>query len=182
MRTVSSAVRAPAAPVVMREIPNVAVLMVVGSSPPTSTSPDPEPAGQAAAKSVAPAQPLAVAADPATYAPSGSWSGAVTANAFDDDEPSTAETFASQVDLSVPTVGEVSLNRRARLVGCAAAVVGWVAARASYVARSKVTQNAPEQVFWGAGAAAWTGWTSVAAPMSSATAPAAGAVRRVMGF
>ena len=70
MRTVSSAVRAPPAPVVMREIPNVAVLMVgVGSAPPTSTSPVPEPAGQAAAKSVAcfaASQPLAVAAVPAT--------------------------------------------------------------------------------------------------------------------
>ena len=68
----SSAVIAPPVPVVMREIPKVAVLMVVGSSPPTSTSPVPEPAGQAAAKSVAAAQPLAVAAVPATYAPSGS--------------------------------------------------------------------------------------------------------------
>ena len=119
------------APVVMREIPKVAALMSVGSTPPASTSPVPEPAGQAAAKSVAAAQALAVAAVPATYAPSGSWSGAVTANAFDDVEPSTAETFASQVDLSVPTAGEVSVNRRARLVGWAAAVVGWVGARAS---------------------------------------------------
>ena len=66
MRTVSSAVIAPPVPVVMREIPKVAVLMVVGSSPPASTSPVPEPAGQAAAKSVAAAQPLAVAAVPAT--------------------------------------------------------------------------------------------------------------------
>ena len=67
-------------------------------------------------------------------------------------------------------------------MGWAAAVVGWVGARASYVTRSNVTQNAPEQVFWGAGAAAWTGWTSVPAPISSATRPAARAVRRFMGF
>ena len=109
-------------------------------------------------------------------------SGAVTANAFDDVEPSTAETFASQVDLSVATAEDVSVNRRARLVGWAAAVVGWVGARASYVTRSNVTQNAPEQVFWGAGATAWTGWTSVPVPISSATRPAARAVRRFMGF
>jgi hypothetical protein len=57
---------------------------------------------------VAAAQPLAVAAVPATYAPSGSWSGAVTANALEDVEPSTAETLASHVDLSVPTDGEVA--------------------------------------------------------------------------
>ena len=105
MRTVTSAVRAPPAPAVMREMPKVAALIVVGSRPPASTSPVPKPAGQAAAKSVAAAQPLAVAAVPATYAPSGSDAGSATANAFDDVEPSTAETFASHVDLSVATAG-----------------------------------------------------------------------------
>ena len=119
---------------------------------------------------------------PATYAPSGSWSGAVTANAFDDVEPSTAETFASHVDLSVATAEEVSVNRSARLVGWAAAVVGWVGARASYVTRSKVTQNAPEQVFCGAGATAWAGGTSVPAPISSATQAGGSRGTTVHGF
>ena len=101
----------------------------------------------------------------------------MTANPFDEDEPRTAETFASHVVLSVATVGEVLVNRRARLVGWAAAVVAWVGASASNVPRSKVTQKAPEQLFWGVGADAWAGWVSVAVPISSATRPAIRAVR-----
>ena len=55
----------------------------------------------------------------------------MTAKAFVDDDPSTAQTFASQVALLVATAAEVSVNRSARLVGWPAVVVGCVGARAS---------------------------------------------------
>ena len=95
-----------------------------------------------------------MADDPATYEPNGSWAGAVTAKSLAGEVPSTAETLASHWALSVPTVGEVSVKRSARLLGWAAALVGWVGAKASLVARSNVAQNAPAQVFCGAGSGA----------------------------
>ncbi len=55
----------------------------------------------------------------------------MTAKAFADEDPSTAQTFASQVALLVATAPEVSVNRSARFAGWPAVVVAWVGARAS---------------------------------------------------
>ena len=181
IQTPMEAVSAPPTPVVTPLMPKVAGFVSVPASPVSSTRPVPCPAGHDVAYPL-PSAPGAhepdVAADPATYEPSGNVAGSVIVKDLVEVVPRTAATLASQVPLS-PGAGALSAKCRVRLVGWAAAVVPWVGAAASKVPTSKVVQNAPEQPSCGAASA--EGWLSIAATRASAATVVARLTSRFMG-